>query len=131
MSNPRLQNFTKAQLEEYVFPGTDAASVFVADGNPLPSLVNEVLKRSSQQRWYPVAGGHEAKIPFHYVIGHEELFRREQKGWNHEHCDFCDSTIAMGELCWTAPSKNGVYVFCKSCYDRVPTKRSWWKIWLR
>ena len=129
MSEPQLRDFTKAMLEDYTFPGTDAAVVFIADGSAPSPAVREVLARSGQQRWYPVAGGHQAKIPFHFVEGHEGLFERERKGWNHEHCDFCDASIAISELCWTAPSNRGVFVFCKECYAKVPSKKPWWRFW--
>lgn len=129
MNEPKLHDFTKTMLEDYIFPGTDAAMVFVADDAAPPPVIKEVLARSRQQRWYPVTGGHQAKIPFHFVAGHEELFEREPKGWNHEHCDFCDASIDVGELCWTAPSKHGVFVFCKACYEKLPVKKPWWRFW--
>lgn len=103
--------------------------LFVADGATTPPFVEEVLARSGQQRWYPVPGGRQAKIPFHYTEGHEELFEREEKGWNHEHCGFCGASIDIGELCWTAPSKRGCFIFCKKCYAKLPQKRSWWRFW--
>ena len=119
MSAPPLDTFTKTMLEEYEFPGTDAATVFVPEGQtPLPE-VREVLECSGQQRWFPVAGGHKAKVPWHFSKGHESLFEREKKGWDHEHCDFCNSHVNIGELCWTAKSGRGVWLFCKQCYEKL------------
>lgn len=130
MSEPRLHDFTKSMLEDYIFPGADAAVVFVADDAAPPQVITEILARSFQQRWYPVEGGHHAKIPYHFAAGHEDLFEREPKGWNHEHCDFCDAPIAVGEPSWTSPSNRGVFIFCKECYTKVPAKKSRWKFWM-
>src|SRR5688500_14204698 len=99
MGAPLLAAFTKAMLEEYKFPGTDAAVVFVAEGQAPSGGVREVLERSGQQRWYPVPGGHRVKVPWHWSEGHESLFEREVKGWDHEHCAFCNSHINIGDLC--------------------------------
>jgi hypothetical protein len=121
MSGRELRDFKKAALQEYVFPGTDAAVVFVPDGARPPREVQEVLDRSHQQRWFPVDGGSRAKVPFYHTEGREHLFEREAKGWDHEHCDFCNAHIRIGELCWTAPSNGGILIFCKDCYEKVPT----------
>ena len=129
MRPPKLDDFTKAVLEEYLFPGTDAAAVFVADGSTPSEEVKEVLGRYSQQRWYPVPGGHKAKVPFYCAKSHEALFEREPKGWDHEHCDFCEARIGIGELCWTASVGRGIIIFCKDCYAKVPAKRPWWRFW--
>ncbi|MBL9188226.1 MAG: hypothetical protein JNK23_12145 [Opitutaceae bacterium] len=129
MNAPKLQDFTQTQLEEYLFPGTDAAVIFVAEGTELSSDLKEVMGRSSHQRWYPVAGGHNAMIPYHYVKGNEASFQREVMGWNNEHCDFCNASVAIGELCWTAPSGRGIFVFCRECHGKVPVERPWWKFW--
>jgi hypothetical protein len=121
MSAPDLTTFNTALLEAYTFPGTDAAVVFIAEGQIPSDDIQEVLSRSGQQRWYPVQGGHDAKVPWHYSKGYESLFRREEKGWDHEHCDFCESHVNIGETCWTANSGNGgFWIFCRKCYDKVP-----------
>ena len=117
-----LSDFRTSSLHEYVFPGTDAAVVFVPKDAQPPKEVQEVLDRSPQQRWYPVEGGGRAKIPFYCAQGREHLFEREQKGWDHEHCDFCNATVNIGDLCWTAPSDGGVFIFCRECYEKVPSK---------
>ena len=119
MRAPPLETFTKAMLEEYKFPGTDAAVVFVPDGQSPPPEVANVLKRSAQQRWFPVPGGHDVKVPWHFSKGFESLFNREKKGWDHEHCDCCNEHVYIGELCWTADSDRGIWIFCQECYKKV------------
>ncbi len=120
MSAPPLATFTKAMLEKYEFPGTDAAVIFVPEGQTPSSEVREVLELSGQQRWYPVPGGHRAKAPWHCSEGHESLFERKEKGWDHEHCDFCSSHVNIGELCWTTESGHGGYwLFCRGCYEKL------------
>ena len=76
-----LKSFRKSMLERYQFPGTHAAAVFVAEGQQPSHEVQEVLSRSAQQRWYPVAGGHRVKVPWHLSEGCEHLFEREEWGW--------------------------------------------------
>jgi hypothetical protein len=80
-----------------------------------------VLERSGQRRWYPIDGGYLAKIPWHFAEGHETLFEREQWGWDHEHCDFCDEHVNIGEDCWTAENEagSGFYIFCNRCAEKV------------
>ncbi len=115
-----LDTFSKAMLAKHVFPGIDAAVVFVPEGQTPSSEVREVLEGSGQQRWYPVPGGHRAKVPWHCSEGRESLFEREVKGWDHEHCDFCNSHVNIGELCWTTDSGDGgFWVFCRGCYENV------------
>jgi len=120
MSAPPLATFTKAMLKEYAFPGTDAAVVFVPEGHAPSPEVREILERSGQQRWCPVPGGHKAKVPWHFSKGRESLFEREEKGWNHEHCDFCNAHVNIGELCWTAESgSGGFWIFCRECREKL------------
>ena len=124
MAAPVLSDFRKSSLREYVFPGTDAATVFVASGAQPTPEVQAVLDRSHQQRWFPVDGGNTAKVPFHHAQGSEYLFERESKGWDHEHCDFCSARVGIGELCWTAPSPSGgIFIFCRDCYEKLPSEQ--------
>ena len=122
MVTAALRDFKRSSLREYVFPGTDAAVVFVPEGIRPAQEIQEVLDRSYQQRWFPIQGGARAKVPFHYAEGREQLFEREIKGWDHEHCDFCEASVAIDELCWTAPSGGGFVIFCKNCYAKVPNE---------
>lgn len=117
MDKPPLSSFTKKNLIPYVFPGADGAVVFVpANQEPSPE-VQTILKRSGQQRWYQVPGGYEGMIPWHLVAGSESLFRRVPKGWDHEHCDFCNSQVGIGETCWTADFEGGgFWLFCVTCF---------------
>jgi hypothetical protein len=120
MSTPPLSLFTKAQLMQQVFPGLDAAVVFIPEGQEPSPAVRDVLQRSGQQRWFPVPGGHKAKVPWPLAEGSESLFEREQKGWDHEHCDFCPAHVNIGDPCWSVDSeKGGFWVFCRGCYEKL------------
>lgn len=123
MSAPPLSQFTKAMLEEYEFPGSDAAVVFVPEGESPSPEAKQVLGRSHQQRWYPVSGGHTAKVPRYCSKGSESLFVREKKGWDHEHCDFCGADVKMGELAWSVDTEaGGIWLFCRECYEQLEEK---------
>jgi hypothetical protein len=127
MAAPALSKFNKTMLEEYIFPGTDAAVRFVANDETVSPEITAVLKRSYQQRWFPVPGGHKVQIPYHFCKGSEDLFERQTKGWDHEHCTFCEESIGIGGLCWTAPAEGGVHIFCKNCREKLKN-RPWWKL---
>jgi hypothetical protein len=120
VDKPELANLTPDMLEEYIFPGTDAASVVIPDGQKPSSEVKEVLDRSGFSRWYPVTGGHRVKVPWHFAKGRESLFEREKKGWDHEHCDYCNEHVNIGQRSWTIPAEGGVWLICQSCRARVP-----------
>jgi hypothetical protein len=120
MGKPSLDQFRRADLEEYPFPGTDAAAVFVAEGTQLSPEVAEVFRRSGQHRWCPAAGGHEVHIPFHFTKEQAHFFKRIERGWDHEHCDFCDASVNIGDRCWTAPSGRGFWIFCGACRAKLP-----------
>lgn len=120
MSAPQLAEFTKAMLEEYEFPGTDAAVVFLPEGQTPSAEVREVFRSSGQQQWYPLPGGHRGKVPWHFAEGVESLFEREEKGWDHEHCDFCGAHVYIGEQCWTSETgEGGFWLFCRDCFGKL------------
>jgi hypothetical protein len=114
-----LHDFNHATLREHVFPGIDAAVVFVPSGNKSPPEVQSVIDKASQVRWYPVPGGFEAKVPWPLVTSAESLFKREEKGWDHEHCDFCNATISIGETCWSSDVGDSFVLFCRGCRDKL------------
>jgi hypothetical protein len=113
-----LDDYSKRGLQHHVFSGCDAAVVFVPEGQSPTPEVRTALERGGRQRWYPVAGGHMAKIEFHTAAGSEHLFQFEKGGWDHEHCDFCSQSIPAGQTCWTTPDANFV-VFCEECYRKL------------
>lgn len=124
MSNPKLEDYTQDGPEEYFFPGVDAAVIFVPNGAVNSGEIEEALSRSSQQRWYPVEGGHNAKIPYYFAKGKEHLFEREPKGWDHDHCSFCEERIEINEQSWIVRAKKGGgwHLFCKACYQKLPPR---------
>jgi len=117
-SRRSLDDYSKRGLQHHVFPGCDAAVIFVPEGERPSPEVQAALDRAGRQRWYPVAGGHMAKAEYHTVAGSERLFQFEKGGWDHEHCDFCPQSVAAGHTCWTTPDKDFV-VFCEDCYSKL------------
>jgi len=113
-----IDDYSKDGLQHHVFPGSDAAVVFVPEGQSPAPEVRTALERGGRQRWYPVAGGHMAKIEFHAAAGSEHLFQLEKGGWDHEHCDFCNASIPIGQTCWTTADRDFV-VFCEECYSKL------------
>jgi hypothetical protein len=116
-----LDGYSRRGLQHHVFPGCDAAVVFVPGGQSPAPEIQAALDRAGRQRWYPVPGGHEAKVEYHSVAGSEHLFRFEKGGWDHEHCDFCSRSIPAGKTCWTTPDRDFV-VFCDECYEKLRTE---------
>lgn len=121
---PPTDAFTQNMASAFDLPEIDAAVAFVSDGEtPAPEL-KVALDRAGSNRWYPVRGGHDVKIPWRYAVscGAEALFRREKNGWDHEHCDFCDAAVRTGERCWLAEHDEREYLFCKQCYESLKTE---------
>lgn len=116
-----LDSYCRHGLQHHVFPGCDAAVVFVAQGQAPAPEIRAALERAGRQRWYPVPGGHEAKVEYHNVTGSQHLFRLEKGGWDHEHCDFCSQPILAGQTSWTTPDRDFV-VFCEQCYEKLRTE---------
>ena len=79
MVTAALRDFKRSSLREYVFPGTDAAVVFMPEGTRPAQEIQEVLDRSYQQRWFPIQGGARAKVPFHYAEGREQRERQQDR----------------------------------------------------
>jgi hypothetical protein len=119
MSSPSLHEFSQGELQERVFPGIDAAVVFVAEGQKPSTEVEAALRKARENRWYPVEGGYLAKAPWSRVAGSEILFRCEPKGWDHVHCDFCGTSIAIGVTCWISPATPSAFIFCAACRSQV------------
>ncbi|MBI2756719.1 MAG: hypothetical protein HYX52_08425 [Chloroflexi bacterium] len=119
MDKPELARLTDAMLEAYTFPGTDAAWLLVPDDGAVAPQVQEILDHVPS-RWYPTGGGHRVKVPWWAVRGRENYFQRETKGWDHEHCDYCEAAVKIGEQCWTIPAGQGVWIICAACRDQMP-----------
>src|SRR5690606_4478272 len=96
-----LSDIKCADLEEYLFPGTDAAVLSIDEKIPQRELEEMFGELSGDHRFYPTEKGWRIKFPHWYV---EELskasgsdsgmiFEREEKGWDHEHCSFCHGHI--------------------------------------
>lgn len=124
MKENKLNDYTKDMLREYHFQGIDAATYFVqGDDDEPPSHIEEILNRASDRRVYPIDGGHLWMVPYRVVKGHETFFERKEKAWDHEHCDFCDKTVKIGEESWiTGDRDKGMFLFCRQCHTKVKSK---------
>lgn len=122
-----LAEIPKQELEDYVFPGTDAAVLTVNKKLPQSELEGAFGEISGEHRLYPTETGWKIKFPYWYI---EELcsmgesgyslddFEREERGWDHEHCSFCHAHIRIGESAYTCDhEEGGVYVLCLTCAD--------------
>ena len=122
-----LSELKKANLEEYEFPGTDAAVLNVEKNINQKELEDAFRGISGQHRFYPSDSGWKVKFPYWYI---KEItsrgksgfklqdFAREAKGWDHEHCSFCQAHIIIGDKAYTHPHEDGgVYVLCLKCAE--------------
>ena len=121
-----LSDIRRTDLEEYIFPGTDAAVRIINAKISEAELEDAYEEMPIEHRYYPTETGWKIKFPFWPVarmmsLGDAEFppesgFIRERKGWDHEHCSFCHAHINMGELCHTADhEEGGVYIICRKC----------------
>ena len=124
----RLDTIRRDELEEYHFPGTDAAVLVIEAKIPQDEIENSFKEISSEHRIYPTATGWKIKFPYWYVeaiCSHGDAgvtldnFVREEKGWDHEHCSYCQTHIAIGERAFTVEhERGGVYVICVKCAEQ-------------
>jgi hypothetical protein len=119
----RLSQFRKRDLEEYTFPGTDAAVYHVPKKVSVKEL-NAVFDTLTgpERRYYPTSDGWDVKFPWWAVseINKDKTFKRQKLGWDREQCSFCGGEISIGEKCHTHEHENGgVYIFCKQCCGKL------------
>ena len=123
-----LETISKAELEDYIFPGTDAAVLTINDQIPQKELEELCIELSGDHRFYPTEFGWKIKFPYWYIealvsTGESGFtiddFEREPKGWDHEHCSFCHEHIYIGDLSFTVDHEDGgVYIICRKCADK-------------
>ena len=123
-----LSDISRTELEEYVFPGTDAAVLEIEQKLPQQELEEIFSELSGQHRFYPTDTGWEIKFPYWYAAEllksehsgfPKKNFRREKLGWDHEHCSFCHEHIHIGQLSYTADhEEGGVYIICLRCTEK-------------
>ena len=119
----------KADLEEYTFPGTDAAVMHFpkeVEQKELEEIFGDI---DGDHRIYSTPDGWKVKFPYWYLLEvskhadsgiTSEHFEREEKGWDHEHCSFCHAHIHMGDKSFTHDhEKGGVYVICLECVKKM------------
>ena len=124
----KLSDLRKADLEDYEFPGTDAAVITIEEKIEEDELKEMWGDYSGQHRFYPTEKGWKIKFPYWDVVAiceedestNIEDFEREEKGWDHEHCSFCHGHIWIGDASYTHDHEDGgVYIICTKCYQQT------------
>ncbi len=120
-----LSEIRRDELEEYVFPGTDAAVFVFPKSVPMEELQELFADIPGQLRIYPGETVWKVKAPYWRFLemlppetaeSAAPLFQREERGWDHEHCSFCHAHIGIGDRCHTVPhEEGGYYLICASC----------------
>ena len=120
-----ISEINSSDLEEYVFPGTDAAVLIVDQKLTQKNLEEMFGEISGQHRFYATDKGWEIKFPYWYISEllknggagfKEEDFKKEKKGWDHEHCSFCHEHVHIGDLSYTTEHEDGgFYIVCPKC----------------
>jgi hypothetical protein len=123
-----LADLKKSELEEYEFPGTDAAILKVEQKIEQSELETLWEDYTSQHRFYKTEKGWNIKFPYWDVVEICEQddsldindYEREVKGWGHEHCSFCHEHIWIGDTSYTHDHEDGgVYIICTKCYQQT------------
>lgn len=99
-------------------PVVDALVMFVPDGQQPNAELQDQLDQRGHSRWYPKDGGHDVKMPFQGSVPPSPSFTIEPGGWNHDHCDVCETTIDAGQLCWMTQEEQPALI-CDACYERL------------
>lgn len=125
MSNeyPALAKHARSDFDQHTFPGMDARTVFLPIGSRPDGRLKEALEHAGQQRAYPVEGGHIVKVPWFHDEEFADLFELEKNGWDHEHCEFCNASISVGQRCWTTRDEQ-FEVACSVCYQKLQDKQA-------
>jgi uncharacterized protein len=99
----RILKFVQSRI-----PALDALEAFVPDGTTPDEPLEEMLRRSSSSRWYPVEGGHRVLILYEGGGYDAARFTLIPGAWDHEHCTRCGANIEPMTLCWV--TENGPFV---------------------
>jgi hypothetical protein len=118
------RTFRKNELVRDVRPEVDALVSFVPDGSAPSSELQNQIDLRGYCRWYPIEGGHLVKVPFQGAEPPDGPFRIESKGWDHDHCDACESDVHAGDIVWCTTDAN-FGMICNACYDRLSTRWRW------
>ena len=113
-----LRALRRRRFDCFWFAGSDAQVALVPDGGALPPAVQAKLAERVPSRWYPVEGGHLVKWPWQGGPVPGAGFGVEVGRWNHEHCDACDRTIAVGGTVGLTV-RGSFYKLCPYCYRRL------------
>ena len=115
--NP-LKDLRSEMFEKETFQAIDALVVFIPKGQKPSKEVQRVLDEAGSQRHYMKDRGNIIKCPFVVESFDNTLFEIEKGGWEHEHCDICNSTISVGDSYWIS-EENEVYLICNNCYREI------------
>jgi hypothetical protein len=106
------------QFDRFRFVGSDALVARVPDTGGLPSAVEAKVAEPVPCRWYPVEGGYLVKWRWEGGAAPGPGFEVEPGGWDHEHCDACSRTIAVGGTAWLT-LRGSFYQLCPYCHRRL------------
>lgn len=68
--------------------------------------VKESGEQTGKERWYPAVDDDEAR---------RKVAEIKAAGWDHEHCQLCQSSIKIGDLGFTDGDEHWV---CEGCYEK-------------
>jgi len=114
-----FQKLRAEMFEETTFPGMDALVALVPKDQDTPSEVKQAADDAGASRWYPSEGGWKVACPYTGQDFNPDLFTIEKGGWEHEHCDGCQGTLSVGDLCWVAETQDECFVVCDNCHKKL------------
>jgi hypothetical protein len=113
-----LSSLRRRWFVRYRFVGSDALVARVSKEGPVPPAVQALLDERPSMRAYPVEGAYLYKWRHSGAETSGEGFDVEVAGWDHEHCDACNRTIAVGGTAWLT-ERGSCFQLCPYCYRRV------------
>jgi hypothetical protein len=113
-----LWSLRRRRFDRFRLVGWDALVAAVPEGGPVPPAVQAKLDERLPMRVYPVEGGYLYKWRYTCEQPPPEGFEVEADGWDHEHCDACNRTIAVGGTAWLT-ERGSFFQLCPYCYRRV------------
>lgn len=113
-----LKDLRAEMFEKETFQAMDALVVFIPKGQKPSKEVQRVLDEAGRRRYYMKDGGRIIKCPYVVESFDNKLFKIEKGGWEHEHCDTCNSIISAGDSYWIS-DENEFYLICNNCYQEI------------
>jgi hypothetical protein len=57
-------------------------------------------------------------MPFQGDSAPQGAFEIEREGWDHDHCDRCETPVYAGQDCWVT-REDDFALICSACYERL------------